>query len=77
LGIGLTPGGVFGKSANDNVRISCATSTPEIEEMCRRITEAGREAVMEDGKTVGRYLDEKKLEAALKSTNALEEAMAR
>jgi aspartate aminotransferase len=58
LGIGLTPGGVFGKSANDNVRISCATSTPEIEEMCRRITEAGREAVMEDGRTVGQYLEE-------------------
>jgi len=58
LGIGLTPGGVFGKSANDNVRISCATSTPEIEEMCRRITEAGREAVMEDGRTVGQYLED-------------------
>ena len=76
LGVGLTPGGVFGDIANDNVRISCATSTREIEEMCRRITEAGRKAVMEGGKTVGRYLDEKNLEAALQSTGA-PEAMAR
>ena len=76
LGVGLTPGGVFGDIANDNVRISCATSTREIEEMCRRITEAGREAVMEGGKTVGGYLDEKNLEAALQSTGA-PEAMAR
>ena len=57
LGIGLTPGGVFGDIANDNVRISCATSTREIEEMCRRITEAGRKACMNDGRTVGEYLD--------------------
>jgi hypothetical protein len=26
--------------------------------MCRRITEAGREAVMEDGRTVGQYLED-------------------
>jgi aspartate aminotransferase len=60
LGIGLTPGGVFGKSANDNVRISCATSTPEIEEMCERITEHGRKAIMNDesGRTVGQYFED-------------------
>ena len=77
LGVGLTPGGVFGDIANDNVRISCATSTREIEEMCRRITEAGREAVMENGKTVGRYLDEKNFEAALLQSTDAPKAMAR
>jgi aspartate/methionine/tyrosine aminotransferase len=66
LGIGLTPGEVFDHPPEgepldeDEARISCATSTPEIEEMCRRITEYGREGIMNDGtgRTVGQYLDD-------------------
>lgn len=63
LGIGLTPGGVFDHPPagelldEDEVRISCATSTPDIIEMCKRITEAGHKARMNDGRTVGEYLD--------------------
>jgi aspartate aminotransferase len=60
LGIALTPGGVFGKSAKKNIRISCATETPDMIELCKRITEHGRKAIMNDGsgRTVGQYLDD-------------------
>lgn len=64
LGIGLTPGGVFDHPPagelldEDEVRISCATSTPDIIEMCERITEGVNEAVMENGKTVRQHLED-------------------
>ena len=64
LGIGLTPGGVFDHPPagelldEDQVRISCATSTPDIIEMCERITEGVNEAVMENGQTVRQHFED-------------------